>query len=438
MGGIRFNPRDMIMPPLKTCPKCGKAEFGVHGIHGDRVLRRCRDCWYSHNVPLPSVRKKIIYLDQFVISECAKLRNPQARGHERVRANPFWQQAYDLLFQLRQLQMICCPDSGSHQEESRISTINADLKKMYEHFSGGITFEPFDGIKSMQIGELARAWVEKRDPVFDFASRRVLSSDPDEWSQRYYITFQDNPFLIPANILYSRRALHAEIVRLFTDVWGKEKRTFDYWYNLERTEYQKVLAQVAMKSQRERWEVALSFRPGKDIPMEQLDKMMPSFAENLLESILHIFRFPREGGMRSQTEMTELMKGFREANPIAEAPFLKLQAMMYAVIAMRAAGGQKQPPNEGMATDIDTVAHILPYCDAMFVDNECRALLLNIPRRLQPEWVSRIYSMRVKDDFLAYLREIRNGITKEHVEGLREAYGDRDLTGVPAARPEQT
>jgi len=110
---------------------------------------------------LPPVHKKIIYLDQFVISEFAKLKNPAARGHERVRANPFWQQAYDHLFQLRQLQMICCPDSWSHQEESRISTMNADLKKMYENLSGGITFESFDGIKSMQIGELARSWVEK-------------------------------------------------------------------------------------------------------------------------------------------------------------------------------------------------------------------------------------------------------------------------------------
>lgn len=41
--------------------------------------------------------------------------------------------------------------------------------------------------------------------------------------------------------------------------------------------------------------------------------------------------------------------------------------------------------------------------------------------------------MRVKDEFLAFLREIRSGITREHVEGLREAYGDRDLTGVTAA-----
>jgi len=39
--------------------------------------------------------------------------------------------------------------------------MNADLKKMYENLSGGITFESFDGIKSMQIGELARSWVEK-------------------------------------------------------------------------------------------------------------------------------------------------------------------------------------------------------------------------------------------------------------------------------------
>jgi hypothetical protein len=436
MGGIRFNPRDMIMPPFKTCPKCGKPEFGVHGIHGDRVLRRCRDCWYSYNVPLPRVRKKIIYLDQFVVSEFAKLKNPAARGHERVRANPFWQEAYDLLFQLRQLQVICCPDSGSHQEESRISTINADLKKMYENLSGGITFESFDGIKSMQIGELARAWVDKRDPVFDFNPRRVLSNDPNEWSQRYYITFQDNPFLIPANILRSRRALHAEITRLFTDVWGVEKRTFDYWYNLERTEYQKVLAQAAMKSQRERWQAAVScYR--RETPLEQLEKILPSFAENLLGSVLHVFQFPRQGGMRSRGEITELMKGFKKANPIAEAPFLKLQALMYAVIAMRAAGGQKQPPNEGMATDIDTVAHILPYCDAMFVDNECRALLLNIPKKFQPEWVNRVYSMRMKDAFLAFLRGIRNDITKEHVDGLREAYGDRDLTGVPAAQPEQ-
>ena len=72
-------------------------------------------------------------------------------------------------------------------------------------------------------------------------------------------------------------------------------------------------------------------------------------------------------------------KSFGDANRISEAPFVKLQALLYASLAMRAAGGQKELPNEGTNTDIETVAHLLPYCDAMLMDNGCRSLLLNVP-----------------------------------------------------------
>lgn len=76
-----------------------------------------------------------IYLDQFVISNLMKLENPATKGHATVAADPFWRELHDLLFQLRQLQMICCPDSGSHEEESRTSPFNAELKKTYEALS---------------------------------------------------------------------------------------------------------------------------------------------------------------------------------------------------------------------------------------------------------------------------------------------------------------
>jgi hypothetical protein len=48
--------------------------------------------------------------------------------------------------------------------------------------------------------------------------------------------------------------------------------------------------------------------------------------------------------------------------------------------------------------------------------------------------VKKLYSMQVKDEFLAFLREIRNSITVEHVQAIREVYGDNDLCGVPAAQ----
>ena len=114
-----------------------------------------------------------------MISNLVKLKNPTTPAQAKLAADPFWQEMYELIFQLRHLQMICCPDSWSHQEESRISNMNAYLKEMYERLSGGNSFHQFNDIKSKQIGELALAWSEGREPQFDFDPRSVLHKDPE-------------------------------------------------------------------------------------------------------------------------------------------------------------------------------------------------------------------------------------------------------------------
>jgi hypothetical protein len=53
---------------------------------------------------------------------------------------------------------------------------------------------------------------------------------------------------------------------------------------------------------------------------------------------------------------------------------------MWAVIAQKAASGQKEPPNRGTVNDINVVSGLMPYCDAMLIDNKCRALLQDIPQ----------------------------------------------------------
>jgi hypothetical protein len=432
---ITFDPRDFIGEPYRTCPKCGHETFGILSISGSQYTRRCRDCWKTADFRLPKLRKKIIYLDQFVISNLVKLKNPTTPAQALLAADPFWQELYELIFQLRYLQMIACPDSWSHREESRISKMNADLKGMYERLSGGNTFEQFDSIKAKQIGELALAWSESREPEFDFDPRSVLSRDPDEWNERFYITFQDNPFVTVTGIEQARQANHASIARLFTTIWAKDERDFDYWYNLERTDYQKAMIQSYTRSNKERAEVISSIDPNEEMHEDVINKVLPSFSENIVASVQHVMQFPRhEDRVRLPEEQRKLLLGFFSANRIAEAPFLKLQAMMYAAIAMRAAAGQREPPNEGMTTDIDNVAHLLPYCDAMFLDKECRALMLNVPMRVRPDDAKRLYSMQVKEEFLAFLREIRDRIPAEHVQAIREVYGDKDLSGVPAAQ----
>lgn len=429
-----FDIRDLISPPWRTCPSCGKDRFGVSIISGTRLMRRCRDCWHMQDYRLPELRKKVIYLDQFVISNLMKLENPATKGHATVTADPFWRELHDLLFQLSHLQMICCPDSGSHEEESRIAPFNAELKKTYEALSGGITFEAFDSIKSQQIGQLALAWVEHREPAFDFNPRTILSRDPNGWAERFYIVSGDNPFISAPGLRQVRSKLHAHIARLFRDVWGKEKHSFEYWYELERTGFQGYLLKAAVRHKHERVEAVLSHKPGEEPPLEVPDKILPSFQERVIADIKQVMRFPRDGGMRTPEEQAKLWTSFFEENRIADVPFVKLQSLMFAAIAMRAAHGQKEPPDEGTATDIDTAAHLLPYCDAMFMDNGCRSLLLDVPTAFRPLEKTKIFSLNVKAQFLDYLRSIRNGISAEHVQAIREVYGNRHLEGVPSAQ----
>lgn len=108
-------------------------------------------------------------------------------------------------------------------QESRTSPFNAELKKTYEQLSGGITFTAFESIECQQIGELALAWSEGREPAFDSDPSGVLSKNPNEWNERFYIVVGDNPFISEARLRQVRAAVHTNVARLFRDVWGKRE-----------------------------------------------------------------------------------------------------------------------------------------------------------------------------------------------------------------------
>ena len=99
MGTITVDPRDFISGPFRKCPKCGAEQFGVLMVCGNHYIRRCREraCWYTQSANLPEIKKKIIYLDQFAISNMMKALNPSVKSHERAAADPFWQELFEIL-----------------------------------------------------------------------------------------------------------------------------------------------------------------------------------------------------------------------------------------------------------------------------------------------------------------------------------------------------
>lgn len=146
---LKIDPRIFISPPFIKCPKCKKSDsFGVLMITGQHYTRRCRECWFTESYGLPELRKKIIYLDQFVISHMMKAINHRLGKTEKI--DPFWLKLFERLDRLVKLQLIICPDSTFHRNESLLSHYQA-LKRMYEHLSGGVTFYDSLTIRRLQI-----------------------------------------------------------------------------------------------------------------------------------------------------------------------------------------------------------------------------------------------------------------------------------------------
>src|SRR5579859_3877723 len=120
-----FDPRDFIVPPFTTCPSCGHPDYGVLSacVGPDNVHRRCRQCWRTDVLPLPPIQKKIIYLDQFAISNLMLVR---AKTEKPVLQ--FWHKLYEKLLHLSRLQLIVCPASAAHPLESTLAPNHEQLQ----------------------------------------------------------------------------------------------------------------------------------------------------------------------------------------------------------------------------------------------------------------------------------------------------------------------
>jgi hypothetical protein len=96
-------------------------------------------------------------------------------------------------------------------------------------------------------------------------------------------------------------------------------------------------------------------------------------------------------------------------------------------LSKKAASGQNRIPNQGTANDVEIVSTLLPYCDAMFVDNECSALLHDIPKSHKLPYPCRVFCKNTGADFIRYLTEIRDSATPAHLAILEEVYGPDPL-----------
>lgn len=418
MEEIKFDPKMFISPPYLKCPKCGNETFGVLSIYEQEYLRRCKECFYprGHEIaerfPLPALNKKIIYLDQHAISEMTKAKKDPSGRKE-------WRDLYNLIDSLVLNQAIVCPDSQYHEEESELSkSLAEELKKFYEQMSRGISFKSAHQIESYQIYQSLRKFVGEdtsEDYVFSEWAE-VFNHNPNAWQGHYSIrvNIRNDPEEVSQR--RTRKEKYVEIMQEhFEQLPGKDN--FDFKKEVEVCQEAKRYVLLKLYSDYKKGLIEMM------IGTRALDFTWflnsPSIVQ-LAEGILHFFN---NRGISDQGKQRERLKEFVYSEYFNNMPSVRISSLLHAAISRQFVYGTRGKPKSGDYYDVLILSHLLPYCDAMFIDNEFRAIAKENPINLEKQYGTYLFSSTTRDDFITYLQELETQMSPGIRGAIAEVYG---------------
>ncbi|MDE2784278.1 MAG: hypothetical protein OXK77_15090 [Gemmatimonadota bacterium] len=413
-----FDPRMLITGPFHPCPSCGLPQLGTLFISDNVHTRRCRGCFHIERERLPPLQKKMIYLDQMVLSGIAKELDPVWQEKTR-RRDGFWVEAFDRIDRLIKLQLIVCPDSPIHEKESSSDDrYEAVLRRLYEHLASGVALRFPHEVLMAQLAEAFEAWFAGRDPDWTRVTREgVVHGGLDRWNDRTRVSVNMGHW--PGQIENRRRSRDRahEILGRHWKRWRSESQvSFEDRFQAER----RGLAVEVLQSYAayvERWHQVATGAVEIGDPQQLVPGSLVQLVTWVL-SRLEEHNVPQEARIRE-------VKRFLYSEPALSAPQNHLTAVLYSGLARRAAHGQKRVPSRGTPNDIDFISAYLPYCDAMFIDKEFDLLLSERPVAPKVEdYPTKIFSTRTRRDFLSYLDALEAEADPDHVDLVVRTYGE--------------
>ena len=408
-----LDPHTFWAEPYLACPRCGRESFGEP--HFTVGVKECWACRYKEVIKLPALRKRVIYLHQGAMSDMMEALNPKNEAHERARAHPLWPALYERLDRLTQLQLAICPMSEEHRRESLVSPFPEDLDKITDQLSQGISFNSFNQIWAGQVFTAAKAWVQNAPPTFDFDPAGITSKDLHAWSPRLRLTVRMNLAAFADRTRRQRDAAYA----MFTPVYEsrqQDPRSFDELLEIEGSRYGPALLRIeqgARQRQAEMWARALAGEPDTTEPEDWMTPPAVSVVEGLRELFV-------ENNLPPDDSLT----GFFQSRLFRAIPQHQIDARIWAAIGAQLGRGQRAIPNQGAGVDVFTISTLFPYCDAIFVDNGARAWLEQVPQGRRFPCTTQVFSANTGVEFLKYLTAIEDSAPAEHVQMVRQVYGE--------------
>ena len=368
------------------------------------------------NYRLPKLHKKVVYIDQFALSYMVRTLHPEMKATGNNKADHFWLHLYQKLDYLIKMQMIICPQSDFHLQESLVSSFFEPLEKMYHYLSQGVKFAHQERIKKEQLIQAFRSWFFNQKQNWrkiDFlksAFKQDINIGPSQKRSRQRLSFSED---YEEALRKSRECIHNQ--------WIKE---FQFWKKYPDTKFNQWLADFYLSLSHKIIDdypddLKRIFQlPDPQIHLSQLSQLLIASVDPvcLIHDLFRKYRLDEQ-------ELWLNIWQFLHSEMYHAIPFIKIYALFYAALARKAGSGQKKPPDRGVTNDLGMLSLLLPYCDAMFIDNQCRGFLEEGDVQKKISFHTRIFSLSNKMAFLDYLDHCEKEFPLSHRKKVESIYG---------------
>jgi hypothetical protein len=375
-------------------------------------VRRCTNCWFDQSLPLPPLKKHVIYLDQFVISNMMKELDPANKQEPG-----FYRGLFEKLDRLSRLQLIVCPHSPIQDNESVVDTRYEKIRTVFRQLSQGISFRDPETLFHADIVHAFRSWLTGKPRESGVDRRFALTKNPDVWQSEYRI---DLNFTMPglAQELREAHTLVTKRLHQTCEQWRIEEN-FDFAevFNNELggtgrailQRYARYAAHFAAVSSGEApFDNEVCFAPGEATLVSRMMSQLPS-------------------GLPTWNQRFQRIQDFFVSDHFRSIPAVRIGALFWATIAREINSGRRPDrfPTAAMFNDIDIVSNYSPFCDAMFVDKEISHLSKQRELREELAGSAHLFSLRKNEKaaFLDFLDQIELNASAGHLQKVEEVYG---------------
>jgi hypothetical protein len=379
---------------IGDCPGCkSKNSFGNVDVFGNTLQRGCHHCEYSVEIPLPEITKSILYLDQFFFS------------HAFHEADEKFVDAANRIGEAAHQQLLTTPYSSLHEEETQMWKHREELREFIRKTARGAKFATQYHVEKTQVIKAFQAWLKGRTPEYQIDERDAFVAEVHKWDGYFYIDVRGNQ-LDPDELRASKQKAIEALVAIFDD-WRKDTMSFEQDVEVELlagargyvNAYSELVTRIGTGDFS-----ALLHSPARS-----------SVVENMMDIL---------GRDKDFNERLRTCGLFLRSDHFKNTPFHWLSARMYATVKDMVRRGAYKNVEEakrklkGFFYDVNHIATYAPYCDGVVLDSVMAELVSHPNVDLENRYRVRVFGRRNWQEFLAWLEELKKGLTAEMDEAL--------------------